>query len=1287
MILRLRECLSTINRLVGTKQAAGPGQTSRRPQHAFRPRPELLEDRCLLAGTGLYAEYYDNIDFTSLKLTRANEAVNFNWGSGSPNPSIGSDTFSVRWTGQVVPKFSQTYTFYTRSDDGVRLWVDGQLIIDNWTDHSLVEDRGTIALVAGQSYSIRMDYYENTGPAVAMLLWSSPSEKKQPIPPTQLYPARGLYAEYFDNIDLTNQKFTQVISKPSFNWGLKSPASPIQPDTFSVRWSGMLESRASETYTFYTTSDDGVRLWVNNQLIVDNWTDHTATTNTGTIALAAGERYNLQLDYYDNTGPARIDLFWSSPSRSKQLVPVSQLHPNRSPVQPVITEPNIDGKVVNPADVHMETAPFADSDVRDSHICSDFEIYTAATGERVWVTPCIGGVEKVHTHLGDGTFEGSLAGQNQLLFDTDYRLRVRHRDSSGNAATEWSPWSERLFHTSLSIPGDPNQQWAARQLGYVVETVATGFQLPVNLAFLPNPGPQATDPLYYVSELYGTIKVVARNGAVSDYATGLLNFNPTGNFPGSGEQGLTGIVVDPATGDVFAGMLYSTNPANDAAPHYPKVVRLHSSDGGRTASTQSTILDMVGETQGQSHQISNISIGPDNMLYVHMGDGFNAGTAQNLNSYRGKILRMNLDGSAPWDNPFYNASDGINARDYVYAYGFRNPFGGAWRAFDGFHYEVENGPSVDRFARVVAGRNYLWDGSDSSMQSFALYNWSPATAPVNVAFVQPTTFGGSAYPIGKQDHAFVSESGPTWATGPQANGKRISEFVLDASGNLVSGPTPLVEYIGTGKATVAGLAAGPDGLYFTDLYLDNSFDNPIARGANVLRVRFVGSVDFTADVTASCGGPLTVHFSDLSNVPSPSSWFWEFGDGATSNEQNPTHTYTPGIYDVRLTVTNASGPVTVEKKSFIGAGVHRLTGEYYDNIDLTGFRLNRFDSAVDFNWAGGSPDPAIGPDTFSVRWVGQFEPSTTEAYTFYTQTDDGVRLWVNGRLVIDRWVDQGTTEWASVPLNLVAGRKYDIRMEYYENGGAAVAKLLWSTPTRAKAIIPAVALCPVPLGQAAFTANPTAAGAAPLAVQFTDVTAVQSPTSWLWEFGDGTTSTLPNPSHTYAGAGIYDVRLTVTNALGEVRSAEKKSLIGIGNVGLMAQYFDNRDLTGLALTRIDPTVNFDWGGGSPDPSIAVNTFSVRWTGQILPRFSETYTFYTVSDDGVRLWVNGQLIIDNWTDHAPTENSGTITLLAGTKYDIKLEFYENGGGAVAKLSWSSLSQPKQIVPQSQLYPSV
>ena len=102
--------------------------------------------------------------------------------------------------------------------------------------------------------------------------------------------------------------------------------------------------------------------------------------------------------------------------------------------------------------------------------------------------------------------------------------------------------------------------------------------------------------------------------------------------------------------------------------------------------------------------------------------------------------------------------------------------------------------------------------------------------------------------------------------------------------------------------------------------------------------------------------------------------------------------------------------------------------------------------------------------------------------------------------------------------------------------------------------------------------------------------------------------------------------------------------------------------------------------------MGADTFSVRWTGQVQPRLTGTYSFYTYSDDGVRLWINGQLLVDNWTDHGPTENAAQIALVAGQLYDVRMEFYENGGGAVAMLSWSATGLSKELIPASQLFPA-
>jgi hypothetical protein len=135
--------------------------------------------------------------------------------------------------------------------------------------------------------------------------------------------------------------------------------------------------------------------------------------------------------------------------------------------------------------------------------------------------------------------------------------------------------------------------------------------------------------------------------------------------------------------------------------------------------------------------------------------------------------------------------------------------------------------------------------------------------------------------------------------------------------------------------------------------------------------------------------------------------------------------------------------------------------------------------------------------------------------------------------------------------------------------------------------------------------------------------------------------------------------------------------------GLTGSYFGNTNFSGSAMQRVDATVAFKWEKGSPLFGIPADNFSVRWTGSVVPTASTNYTFYTQADDGVRLWVNGRKIIDDWNRHATKEHSGKIDLKKGNQYSIKLEYFEASGLSDVKLLWSSSDNKKQVIPTSQL----
>ena len=137
--------------------------------------------------------------------------------------------------------------------------------------------------------------------------------------------------------------------------------------------------------------------------------------------------------------------------------------------------------------------------------------------------------------------------------------------------------------------------------------------------------------------------------------------------------------------------------------------------------------------------------------------------------------------------------------------------------------------------------------------------------------------------------------------------------------------------------------------------------------------------------------------------------------------------------------------------------------------------------------------------------------------------------------------------------------------------------------------------------------------------------------------------------------------------------------------GLLGQYYRGKGFREPILSRTDATVNFNWGTGSPDPAVPADQFSVRWSGWIQAPASGQFNFFVTADDGLRLWIDGERIIDFWIDQGATERTGTARLQADHKHDIRLEFYENGGGATCQLAWSGPGVSKAVIPSARLYP--
>jgi hypothetical protein len=241
---------------------------------------------------GWRAEYFGNrhLDGTPL-LIRTDAAIDFDWGMGAPAPGLPADNFSARWTRTVYLE-AGFYRFRAEMDDGMRVYLDNLLLLSDWRDGGRREVFFEGNLAAGH-YNLRVEYYDHTGNAVSRFNW----EKITGYPDWK--------GEYWSN---PRQEGNPVLVRNDrqidFNWGTGSPAPELPVDGFSARWTRQMNFEAG-VHRFTLQVDDGARVWLDNQLILDAWQDGTLRTVTTDLAVSAGQ-HTVRVDYYERGGGASI---------------------------------------------------------------------------------------------------------------------------------------------------------------------------------------------------------------------------------------------------------------------------------------------------------------------------------------------------------------------------------------------------------------------------------------------------------------------------------------------------------------------------------------------------------------------------------------------------------------------------------------------------------------------------------------------------------------------------------------------------------------------------------------------------------------------------------------------------------------------------------------------------------------------------------------------------------------------------------------------------------------------
>ncbi len=296
------------------------------------------------AGTGLTGDYYTSTNFNGTRSTRVDATVDFDWGTNAPGfGGLGSNNFSIRWSGQIEPRYSETYTFYVTADEGATLWVNDRLIVSRLFYAAPAQIGGQITLQANERVNIRLEYLEKTNAASVRLEWTSASQAREVVPQIQLYPTsltaeRGsILREHWANLPgtaVTNlTTFTNYPAKPDGREMFLS-FECLQPNwttNVGTRLSGYVMPRTNGVYTFAVAASDTAELWLstdtnpaNNQLIAfvtnatafRDWSNQVSQVSTGRT-LGAWQKYYIELRHKAGANSNHYSVAWQPPGAAQ----------------------------------------------------------------------------------------------------------------------------------------------------------------------------------------------------------------------------------------------------------------------------------------------------------------------------------------------------------------------------------------------------------------------------------------------------------------------------------------------------------------------------------------------------------------------------------------------------------------------------------------------------------------------------------------------------------------------------------------------------------------------------------------------------------------------------------------------------------------------------------------------------------------------------------------------------------------------------------------------------------
>ncbi|MDB6072175.1 MAG: hypothetical protein JWL81_3346, partial [Verrucomicrobiales bacterium] len=1431
---------------------------------------------------GVRYDYYEGTwtaipDFNTLTPVKSGDIATF-----SLAPRLRDDNFAMRFRASLRTPITGSYTFFTSSDDGSRLLIDGVPIVNNDGLHANQEVSGTVTLTAGV-HDIEVRYFEAGGSQVLDVYYSGPGLARQLIPESVLaapgIPGSTPVVTAMAARSTLNGVATtaQIVASDSNNDPLTYSAAGLPPGLAIAPGTGLISGtpNAPGSYTVTVTVEDGTG---RSGATSFNWTildaltlsPMTATARPAGVAInysavtTGGINPRFRWNFGDGTGDTALS---SSPAIAKTFA-----QPGRYQVTVIATDDSgaslaqvfiqaVHGTLsATPPTASSPIAPQTRSAVNRVWIvnpdANTVSVFNAATNARLAETPV--GTQPVSVAIApDGRAwvvnkkSASLSLVNPDTFAVTATINLPRASQPHGLA--FSPNGGAAF---VALEGSGQVLKLNPSTGAVTGTLAAG-------ADVRHLSVSADSAKLYVSRFITPPIPGESTGSVQSTFNG-INHGGQVLVAATGSMTLTKTIV----------LQHSEKPDAEnggrGIPNYlgPPVLSPDGTSGWVPSKPDNIKRGVLRDTRMLTHDstvraiASRIALANDTEDYAGRID-FDDSAVPSHAVYdpTGLLLYVAMEGSRQ-----IAVVDTTSRSVILKLEAGRAPQGLALSP-DGTRLYVQN--FMDRSVKVLDLSLLVNGGRPAASDLPVLATWSTvSTEPLAPAILTGKQFFYDARDPRISLQSYIScaachndggHDGRTWdftglgeglrnttdlrgkagvGQGPAhwtGNFDEIQDFEkqirdLGRGTGLMADPDfnsgTRNQSLGTPKA---GVSADLDALaaYVTSLAnavpspnrnADGTLTAAAAAGLEVFRTANCAQCHSGAGFTDGAlngfrnigtikpssgqrmGAPLTgFDTPTLRSVWNTGPWLHD-GSAATLTAAVQAH---QGVslsagdlanlasYLSQIDGAEVTAPTPPPATGGSGPG---LLGEYFDGMTpgLAAPLLSRVDAGIDFNWGDGSPGPAVPVDYFSARWTGFITAPSSETFTFFVPSDNGVRVWINNQLVLDKWTPLDVSGWHSFTRPMTAGQAVPIKVEYAELYGGANITLFWFSDTqtwesvganrlttgaavnRAPVLITPAAQSTVRGRAASLTVQASdpdfnnliysAAGLPPgLSINATtglisgtvSLASLASHTvtltvsdgslsatgSFLWTTTAPPTNRAPvlnnpgtqtairgsivslrplasdpdNDALTWTAAGLppgltltassgqiagilsstaaaaYTVQLTVTDPGGLTAGATFTwNTVAAPLTGLRGEYYNGME-PGVGtplLIRNDPTIDFDWGGGSPAAVVPVDYFSVRWTGTLTAPSTETYTIYAPSDNGVRIWINNQLVLDKWV---PLDISGwhnfTINLTAGQAVPIKVEYAELYGGAGISLYWYSNSLPWEAIATNRLSPAV